>query len=164
MGFIFFIWEPFTIYHIKTTIMLMLTNEEKLVTSNQDKVVLTNQRVFMRESQWGQSYAISIFLEDISSVETKYKSNIFFIVVAVISIVVGVVLGAKQRVGLIVGGIFLLLWWFSRKHIISISSDGGSTMNFLVEGMRDEKIEGFIQSVSEAKLKRVNELSSGIHV
>jgi hypothetical protein len=59
---------------------------------------------------------------------------------------------------IVVGGIFIAIWWFSRKHIVSISSDGGSTLNILAKGMSDSKIDDFITSVQEAKLKRMSQL------
>lgn len=60
--------------------------------------------------------------------------------------------------GLVLGGIFFALWWFTRKHIISISSDGGASLNFTVQGMGGDKIADFIHNVSLAKLTRVNQL------
>ena len=53
---------------------------------------------------------------------------------------------------------FIALWWFSRKHLVSISSNGGKSLNFIVEKMTDDNIEDFVIKVQEAKLKRVNEL------
>ena len=142
--------------------MNLLTNEETLITSKGNNIILTNRRIYMKQSQWGSAYSISIFLEDISSLETKYNSNIIFILLAVISVLAGVYLakenGQALVAGLIFGALFLALWFYTRKHIISISSDGGASLNFKVEGMADDKIDAFIASVSDAKLKRTEEL------
>ena len=145
--------------------MKLLPNEEKLITSNEDKIILTNHRIQMTDSVWGQSFTISIFLEDISSIEMKYKSNILFIILGVICVLGGVYMGGQNGGsesmigGLVLGGIFFALWWFTRKHIISISSDGGASLNFMVQGMGDEKIANFIHNVSLAKQTRVNQLA-----
>ncbi len=62
--------------------MQHLPDEEILVTSNQDTIVLTNQRIHMSDKQWGRTYQITIFLENISSIEVLYKSNPLFIIIA----------------------------------------------------------------------------------
>lgn len=143
--------------------MKLLPNEEKLITSNKDKIILTNHRIQMTDSVWGQSFTISIFLEDISSLEIKYKSYILFIILGVICLYGGVYMAGQEESeamigGLVLGGIFFALWWFPRKHIISISSDGGASLNFMVQGMGDDKIADFIHNVSLAKQTRVNQL------
>lgn len=145
--------------------MKLLPNEEKLITSNADKIILTNHRIQMTDSVWGQSFTVSIFLEDISSIEIKYKSNILLIILGVICVLGGFYMAGQSRgsegmiAGLVLGGIFFAIWWFTRKHIISISSDGGSSLNFMVQGMGDEKINDFVHNVSLAKQTRVNQLA-----
>lgn len=140
--------------------MKLLPNEEKLITSNGEKVILTNHRIQMDDSSWGKSFTISIFLEDISSIEIKYKSNLIFIILGVPFILAGVVLskiaGEMFGLGLVIGLILIALWFFSRKHVISISSNGGSVMNFLIKGMSDENVAEFVYNVSQAKQTRVN--------
>lgn len=139
--------------------MELLPNEQKIVQSNDTKVILTNYRIHMNDSTWGQSYFINIFLEDVSTIEVKYKSNIWLLVVAAFLIFIGVYLrGTVSSFGIIAGVLFLVLWWFGRKHVVSISSNGGSVLNFIVQGMGDDEIEGFIQKVFLAKHTRVNEL------
>jgi hypothetical protein len=143
--------------------MKLLPNEEKLITSNEDRIILTNFRITKRDEIWGKSYRISIFLEDISSIEVHFKSNIILLSIGILLILAGGVIGdlggAESSAGpLLLGGIFIAVWWFSRKHIVTVSSDGGSSLNILVKGMSDAKIEDFITSIQEVKLKRINEL------
>lgn len=143
--------------------MKLLPNEEKLITSNEDRIILTNFRITKRDEIWGKSYRISIFLEDISSIEVHFKSNIILLSIGILLILAGGVIGdlggAESSAGpLLLGGIFIAVWWFSRKHIVTVSSDGGSSLNILVKGMSDAKIEDFITSIQEVKLKRMNEL------
>lgn len=145
--------------------MRFLPNEEKLITSNKDKIILTNYRIQMTDRVWGQSFTISIFLEDISSIEIKYKSNILLLLLCTICVLGGLYIAGQSNGiegmlgGVILGGIFFAMWWFTRKHIISISSDGGSSLNFIVQGMGDEKIHDFVHNVSLAKQARVNQLA-----
>jgi hypothetical protein len=143
--------------------MKLLPGENKLITSDNDSMNLTNYRITKRDEIWGKSYKISIFLEDISSIEVHFKSHIVLLIIGVLMLLAG--LGMSIEAGpivsvgsIVVGGIFIAIWWFSRKHIVSISSDGGSTLNILAKGMSDSKIDDFITSVQEAKLKRMSQL------
>ena len=143
--------------------MKLLPNEEAIISSNEDKIILTNYRIQMTDSAWGQSFSICIFLEDISSIEVKYKSNVLLIILGVICVLgsfyfAGQHGGSETMVGgLIFGGIFFAAWWFTREHIISISSDGGAVLSFLVSGIGDDKIADFMQKLFLAKLNRVHQ-------
>ncbi|HEV8083378.1 MAG TPA: hypothetical protein VGP55_09265 [Chitinophagaceae bacterium] len=144
--------------------MTLLPNEEKLLISNDEKVILTTHRIRMADSQWYNSFSIVIFLEDISSIETKYRGNILILIFSCLEILSGFYF-SWQKYGYsplnfnFIGGIFLLLfWWFSRKHIISISSNGGSTLNFQVDQMSKGQIENFIYNLQSAKTKRIDRL------
>jgi hypothetical protein len=138
--------------------MKQLPGEEKLITSNGNKVILTNYRIQMSDSELGKSYLISIFLEDISSIEVKYKSNIIFIIIGIVALLAGAYLD-KAGPGAILCCIFIAIWWFSRQHIISISSNGGAALNFLVTGMSETNINDFVDNVSNAKHARVAQLN-----
>src|SRR5260221_1634856 len=111
--------------------MKLLPNEEKLMSSKDDKVVLTNYRIQNNDSQWGKSFTQIIFLEDISSIEVKYKDSTLFLMLAVICIVAAILGGLSgnregsniMSGGILFGLIFFILWWVSRKHTITISSN-----------------------------------------
>lgn len=54
--------------------MLLLSNEEQILTSNDDKIILTTKRIQLNDSYWYNSFQTRIFLEDISSIEKGFKS------------------------------------------------------------------------------------------
>lgn len=137
--------------------MKILSNETKIVTSNADKVIVTNYRIYLTDQKLGQSYTSSIFLEDISSIEIKYSSNIVLLALGVIGILIGFLVD-EMILGFVAGVLFTILWWISRKHVIAVSPNGGSPMNILVQGMGEEKIADFVYKVSLAKQNRLNEL------
>jgi hypothetical protein len=145
--------------------MKLLPNEEILVSSNSDKLILTNHRIQLTEKSWGQSFSIGIFIEDISSIEVKYKSNTILLLVGILCVLVGFYMSGKSNGneemlgGIFLGGILILIWWLSRKHVVSITSNGGAKLNFMVQGMGDEKISDFVHNVSLAKQTRVNQLA-----
>lgn len=142
--------------------MKIIPNEDIIQSSNDNKVVLTTQRVYMTDTVWGNSYNISIFLEDISSIESKYTSRVILIALAMLVLILGYVAsdrGSGVLVGsLIIAAAFVLAWFMSKKHVISISSDGGASLNFIVTGMSAENINDFIYNVSLAKAAKVKNL------
>jgi hypothetical protein len=144
--------------------MELLPNEERLISSNNDKVVLTTHRIQMSDSDAGNSYSIVIFLEDISSIETKYKSSITFMIIGCLAIIGGLFASSRTEntdaivMGAIVGIIFFILWWFSRKHVISISPNGGKSLTFRAKRMKKGQVQHFLDKLQLAKWKRVNEL------
>ena len=150
--------------------MTLLPNELEVVTSNEDKIVLTNKRIQMTQKDWGRSYKISIFLEDISSTQVIYKSNILWLILSILSLLYfAITLMQNDRFGysdktsmqvsFVIGIIFLALYWFSRRHVISIHSDGGKPLEFMVNRMSDTEIEHFFDKVQLAKDERMQELS-----
>jgi hypothetical protein len=146
--------------------MQLLPNEERLVFSNQDQIVLTNQRIRLTNKEWGRSYQITIFLENISSIESLYKSNPLFAVLAGVGFLFGVMQlgqGQNDNGALIFGSfaaaiIFLILWLNSQRQVVIISSDGGSKLNFRTAGMAATQVQDFIDKVQAAQAKRIAEL------
>src|SRR5262245_48304785 len=104
--------------------MMLLTNEAQIVSSNEGKIILTNQRIHMADRDWGNAYSISIFLEDISSVEMRYSSNILFLIMAIVAGCFCAYSFAYLKedgpsaAGLLATVIFFALYWASRKHLV----------------------------------------------
>jgi len=144
--------------------MNLLSNETVLVRSNDDKIILTNLRIHLTSRKFGRSYQITVFLEDISSIENVYKSNIYYLILAVLSFFLGIVNSTNRDNvpgiygGFILGGIFLSLWLSTRGHQVSFCSKGGSALNFFVDQMDDQQVEDFIHKVEEARLLRLKQL------
>src|SRR5690349_12164197 len=108
--------------------MMLLSNEEELVSSNGGKIILTNQRIHQDDRAWGNAYSITIFLEDISSIEMRYSSNMMFLILGIIAALfcsysfMSDSDGAPAGISLIATLGFFVLYWISRKHIVSITS------------------------------------------
>ena len=147
--------------------MKLLSNEVEVLKVNDNQVVLTNQRVYMKTNTTGFSKTITIFLEDISSIETSYKSNYPLQIIAGMCLLSSLYFGlisheyGSNSTNISIGAtvIFYALYWVSRQHIISISSDGGSALSFKIRSMKESEVEDFIYSVQESKSQRMNELS-----
>jgi len=137
--------------------MNLLENENEIITSNGKRIILTNQRIVQNDELAGKSYSISIFLENISSIENQYKSSPVYLIIAAIAFIGGIGYGSPM-IGVIAGLVLVALWWFSRKHLITIKSDGGSSLNILAEKMKKKDVENFVFNIVKAKSERINEI------
>jgi hypothetical protein len=144
--------------------MNLLSNESVLVKSNDDKIILTNLRIHMTSRKWGRTYRITIFLEDISTIEHANISNVYYLVLAAFSFMLGVLsIGNPETIpsiygGFILGGIFLSLWLSTRGHQVTFCSKGGHSLRFMADQMDDDQIEEFIHKVEQARLQRLKQL------
>ena len=137
--------------------MTHLENEVKLDSlTNQDQ--LTNVRISQEYSDFlGASYKNSIFLEKISSVEAHYKSKPILLILAGIAFVLGIWGQSETResgvfiFGLFLSIIFIIAFFLTRKHTVSIKPDGGSSIDIVVKGIGEARIEEYITNIQEAK-------------
>ncbi|MBI3134034.1 MAG: hypothetical protein HYZ14_05095 [Bacteroidetes bacterium] len=140
-----------------------LVENEELITQSDDQLIcLTTKRIRYTSKSWGKSYLVSIHLEKISSIEVRYKSW-------VIILLIGILLGAASLfvsmqfysgedimvAGLGLSFLCILTYFMTRKHVVTISSDGGASINFYTRGMKDEKLLEFINKVEQAKCRLV---------
>jgi hypothetical protein len=147
--------------------MKLLQNEKEIILSNDSTVVLTNYRISMKLNSWLSKYYITIFLEDVSSVENKNSSKLIYIIYSLLSLFIAFLLDNSysknyeyiKYAGFFMAIVFFYYWWSSRKNIISISSNGGSKLEFDVNEMTDKSIEEFVHEVINAKQIRVNHLN-----
>ncbi len=149
--------------------MTLLTNEELLFSSEGSDIILTNQRLQFTESEWGYAHRTIVFLENISSVEVRFQSNVWLIAFSVILAFSGMFMHNSQDLTseshngwLILGfgsSIFtLVLWWFTRKRILTIYSFGGQAMSVEIQKFGDRVIEDFLQKLFQAKVNRSNSM------
>jgi hypothetical protein len=136
-------------------------DEERLITESGDRrVTLTTHRVRYNSSSTGRGHIISIMLEKISSIEIHYKSWILILLIGILLIVGGLIMGVQDKkdimiLGLIVGGFCILIYFLTRKHIVTIASDGGAKINFQTKGIKREALLDFINKIEVAKASRL---------
>ena len=134
---------------------------ETLISESDDNVItLTSHRLRYNSSSAGTGHIVSIMLEKISSIEVHYKSWILVLFFGILLAAGGLFMGAQNRgdimvAGLATGGICILLYFLTRKHVITISSDGGSKINFQTKGMKRETLLDFINKIEAAKASRL---------
>jgi len=148
--------------------MKLLIHEEEILTANDNKIILTNQRIQMNEKDWGSAYSITIFLEDISSIEIRYNSVITFLILGGVALLVCILALVSSNaysnnqgyvlISLAAALFFFFLYWLSKKHVISVCPNGGKPLNFEITQMKEEQIQDFFNKLQAAKGKRMQEL------
>ena len=137
---------------------------ENAITESDNKgIILTSHRIRYQSSNFGKAHIVSIMLEKISSIEIHYKSSLLTLIIGIILTLSGIVMGASNQgeamiLGLGIGLFFVLLYFITRRHVITIASDGGSKINFETKGMKRETILDFINKIETAKNNRTIEL------
>jgi hypothetical protein len=140
-----------------------LTNEEIIATSLDDDFVLTNFRVQIGKDGWMSSSYMCIFLENISSIETRYKSKPYLLWLALLSVpITGYIVknfsqtpDFTQPLKLFIPAVIILFIWFvTRESAIRISSNGGSSLELVTSGISKDKVYNSINAINEAKRKR----------
>ncbi len=139
--------------------MKYFEKEEPVLASENNRIVLTSRRIRQAENKTDFT---SIMLEKISSIEVRYQSWILILLAGIICIVAGFILlrnGSVEAMACFgVGGICILVYIVTRKHIVSISSDGGAKIVFATRGMSKERVIEFVDKVEEAKNKLISSL------
>jgi len=135
----------------------LMPGEEILMQSDDLTITLTNFRIRYYETQMGNASLVSMHLEKLSAIEMTYKSNLILFYLGIIAVVGGIVMGMYGRndsmfgSGIVLGIVLMLIYWLTRKHIVSISSDSGLSINFQTSGMNSDKHIQFINKIETAK-------------
>ena len=117
-------------------------NEKVILESDNNQLRLTTHRLRYNETASSNSDFTSIMLDKISSIElTYYKSSIWLLIIGILTIPI------------IVGIILIIIFFTSKRHVVSVTPDGGKPIIFETKGMKREFLEGFIDKVEAASMK-----------
>lgn len=142
----------------------LLKGEELISQSANNVVTLTTHRIRYNATNSSQSHLVSMMLEKVSSCETRYQSWPVLLVLGAVAILLGAFslqrLGGPEVPGLaiVVGLVFIVAYFTTRKHIVSIASDGGSRIGFVTTGLKREAVVAFVNGIEKAKNERVERL------
>ncbi|MDN5203714.1 hypothetical protein QQ008_20155 [Fulvivirgaceae bacterium BMA10] len=137
-----------------------LLDGESIITQSGDKsITLTNYRLRFLSKYAGRDHLVSILLEKIASIEIVYKGYQLFLSIGIVSFVFGIFLGffVEQQtffLALVIGAISIVLYITTRRHVVTIASDGGSKINFHARNMKVEMLLEFINKVENAKMAK----------
>ncbi len=118
-----------------------LENEKLITESGNRQVMLTTHRLRYHLTTSKNSDYCSIMLDKISSIEVKYQVNIWYLIFGIITLPI------------VVGLILLFMYYRSRVHVISVTSDGGISIAFATKGMKRDDVDAFIFKLESAAMK-----------
>lgn len=130
-----------------------LLQEERILTRSQsDEIILTTHRI---RQHFGSTNIKSIMLDQISCIKARSESNPVLLVLGIAALLATpFMLGeAERNYGIttcIVGIVLSLLYYFSRRSIISIYA-GQHIIQFSTKGIDEDKSLEFINAVEEAR-------------
>jgi hypothetical protein len=145
--------------------MTFLENEVKL-DSLEQSVLLTNYRILKGNRNL---YNTSIFLDKITSITMRYSRKPLLLYLGGISIFIGMIShyyvktsyynydeapqSSPFMIFLIIGIVFTISYFLTKKPIITIYPDDGKKIDIEVKKTSKECIEKFVTNIQEAKLE-----------
>ncbi|MFT5820561.1 MAG: hypothetical protein ACI8ZM_001804 [Crocinitomix sp.] len=139
----------------------LLENEAVISQTKNSSIVLTNIRVHHTIKGTGNVNVSSIFLEKISATQIQYKSYPVLLLLLVFCGCAGIYFMTERGIeiaqfGFGSAGLLFVIYLFTLKRVIQITSDGGVKISFQTRGMRKEAIINFINEIEKAKNERFN--------
>lgn len=137
--------------------MKLLTDEYEILSSKDEKLLLTNKRMILTNDQ----LTTVIFHENISSVQYRMQETKLFLWLSILLAVTAFGFGIadieqEQKMpvvfySIIIGLIFLVLWIYSKKKDVKISSNGGASIYVALASLKDADIYHFVDTLQQAK-------------
>ncbi len=121
-----------------------------------ENLLLTTDRVRHSKNGWGSKDTTSILLSEVCSVSTHFRSYIFLIILAVLTLIATYFMmessNASQYMsfGILLMIILVIAFFMTRKQILVISS-AGEKIVFETKGMKKDEIVDFIDTIEKAK-------------
>jgi len=132
----------------------MLPNERVIMSAGKDELTLTSKRVRYHYSEIGRSNFMSITLDSVASCGLIVRTHPVLILLAIIAFIFGVNQDNEPRLILIGLSLFLVVLYFtSRKTLIAIGSNGGSSIEVPIKGVSKANVIVFLEAVERSKLR-----------
>lgn len=148
--------------------MKLLSDEDKLISGEgpNTNILLTTRRLILERTPrfGGESSSKSFHLEELDSIEKSYESYPWLAIIGGLLLLVSIILFAQNGGStsggifpLIIGGLLILGYFFSRKWGVKFKSS--SSTIFIDVEFTGKGIDGFIKDVEKAKKNRLDSYS-----
>ncbi len=137
--------------------MKLFENETLIKDFNKAYISVTNKRVRYEDSSSGNTKIVSMTLESVSSCGVVTNSSPLLIVFGIIAFLgIFIVKEDNMRVVLIAIAILLFtIYFFTRKAVISISSNGGDKISVPINNVKRGTIVEIVDTIEEQKIKNL---------
>lgn len=133
----------------------LLENEVVSVMSDDDSIILTNQRILKNTRRTGKAYFISMHLQNISTIEIHSKSTPLLLLLGILGLIAGILTGNHEEgLAIVIIGFALaliVLYFFTKYHVVIIASNGGRKLQFKAKRMKREAVLDFVRKIDQAK-------------
>jgi hypothetical protein len=137
-----------------------MRNETVLFESEGKSLILTTHRVRYQFEALGNAEIRSIMLEELASCAMVRSSNIIFLVLAGLCLLLGAGVASAGRetggafiVGFILAVVFVIAYFASRRQVLALAS-AGTTITVSTQRMKLETAKQFIEQTEAAKNAR----------
>ena len=137
-----------------STKVALLPGEQVVMRSDQDILTLTTKRVRYDSTVFGSSNFISITLDAVASCGLVTKSYPLLLLFAAIALFAAFTqYGEAQWMAFAAAAVLVIAYFFTRRKVISIASNGGQAILVPAKGMSRTAIIEFLEAVEGEKLK-----------
>lgn len=134
--------------------MKLLPGEQNVLCSNDNTLTLTTMRVRYDSVMLGRSHLVSITLNSVASCGLVTKSYPLLLIIGAIALLISLTRPREWFMfGLVTVIVLLVVYFLTRRSVISIASNGGESILAPTNGMNRDSIVEFIESVERQKLK-----------
>lgn len=132
----------------------LLPEEQIVISSGNDELVLTNKRLRYDSKEFGKSNFLSMTLSSVASCGLVTKSQPILLLISIILAALAISIGDGEATatGLAISVLFTLIYFGTRKAVLSIASTGGREIMVSVQGMKREELIRFVNTVENLKL------------
>lgn len=132
---------------------LLFKDESILSRSADDTIILTTNRI--RQRLEGGKIVNSVMLDNIDAVRSEFESRPWLIGLGIASFLAAAIFYAGNEssfsvIGVIAGITFIIMYFSSRRHVITIRSSSTSIV-FQTNDMSEEQVLEFLNRVEEAR-------------
>ena len=135
-----------------------LLNKEEIITmAAGGDLTLTTQRIRLVQKTSKSTDIHSMCLDKISSVEINHEKDRKYLILGILALAGGVYfLSESESMGTLtlfaIGIILIAVYYRMLKHLVVITSDGGSKLIFHTDGLPTSDLIKFLDQLEEAKL------------
>ncbi len=135
------------------TAISLLPGERVVMSSNKDILTVTTKRVRYNSTAFGSSSLISITLDSIASCGLVTKSFPILLLLGAAAFVAAFTQrDSARQILFVVAVVLAVIYFVTRRAVISIASNGGETIIVPATGMSRDSLIEFVEAVEREKL------------
>ena len=126
---------------------------ERVLISSANRLLLSNKRVRYDSIDWGRSEFVSMTLDSVASCGLVTRSHPTLLVLSALASIFAFTQDQPKIWYLLAVAVaFLVAYFVTRRAMMTISSNGGQSIQMSTKGMTRESVVDFLNSVEREKM------------